>query len=494
MGERVEASVLTLADRGAVAARLARSVAVLDRMIATGLMCAGPPTVGMELELDLVDPLGRPRMVNHAVLDRLGRPDMQEELGQFNIEANLAPRALAGPVLADGERDLAGILATCAAAVEPLGARVISIGTLPTLGADHLTPERISANPRYAVLEDRMRHARRRRFAVHIDGAEPVAFRTDSVVAQAAATSLQLHLLVPPERFADYYNAAQLIAAAQVAVAGNAPYLLGRHVWQETRIALCEQVLDTRRRAEIAAGSPRRVWLGDRWVRGPAELFSDTVRRFPPLLPLVAEEDPDRVLAGGGVPRLAELRLHNGTVWRWNRPVYDVQGGRPHLRIENRVLPSGPTPIDMIANAAFYYGLVRHVADADPPLWRSVPFALAEDDLHRAARHGLSATLRWAGRSLPADRLIRQILLPAAAAGLDAWGIRAADRDRYLGVLADRVRTGRTGAGWQTTAVRLLEQRHGQERPAALREMTRRYLENAATGAPVHQWPLPPGR
>ena len=477
MGERVEASVLTTVDGGVVGARLARSVAVLDRMLADGRLSGGPPTVGMELELDLIDPLGRPRMVNGAVLGLLGRSDVQEELGQFNIEA-----------------DLAGVMAACSAAVEPLGARVVSIGTLPTLGADHLTEERISANPRYALLSERMRQAGDGRFAVHIDGTEPVAFRTDSLVPQAAATSLQLHLLVPPERFAAYYNAAQLIAAAQVALAGNSPYLLGRAVWQETRIALCEQILDTRRGAEVAAGRPQRVWLGDRWVSGPVELFDHTVRWFPPLLPFLDEEDPDGALAAGRIPRLRELRLHNGTVWRWNRPVYDVQAGRAHLRIENRVLPSGPTPVDMIANAALYYGLVRSVADADPPPWALAPFALAERDLHLAARYGLAAMLSWAGREMRADRLAGDVLLPAAAAGLDSWGVEPADRDRYLGVLADRLRTGRTGAAWQTATVRRLEDSHGLERTAALREMTRRYVENASSGAPVHQWPLPRSR
>ena len=165
----------------------------------------------------------------------------------------------------------------------------------------------------------------------------------------------------------------------------------------------------------------------------------------------------------GCAPGLRELRLHNGTVWRWNRPVYDVQAGRPQLRIENRVLPSGPTAVDMVANAAFYYGLLRAIVDSDPAPWRQMPFVAAERDLHRAARDGLAARLRWRGVDHPVDQLTHEVLLPAAAAGLDAWGVDADDRDRYLGVIEARVRSGRTGAAWQTEAVRHLEE-HGLER------------------------------
>ena len=220
------------------------------------------------------------------------------------------------------------------------------------------------------------------------------------------------------------------------------------------------------------------------------ELFDDVVRLFPPLFPTLEAEDPDAALETGCVPRLRELRLHNGTVWRWNRPVYDVQAGRPQLRIENRVLPSGPTAVDMVANAAFYYGLVRAIVDTDPAPWTQMNFAVAERDLHRAARDGIAARLCWRGVDHPIDQLTREVLLPAAAAGLDAWGVAATDRDRYLGVIEARIRCGRTGAAWQTEAVRCLEE-HGLERVAALHEMTRRYVEHAHTGAPVHEWPVP---
>ncbi|WP_407689051.1 hypothetical protein [Mycobacterium sp. HUMS_1102779] len=491
MGDRVEASALLVGHEPEVRQRLERCVAALHHMVAHGWFVDHEDSIGMEVELDLTDPLGRPRLVNGAVLACLGRADMQPEFGQFNVELNLAPRRLRGCVLRDSERDLADVLDRGRARIERLGARLVAVGMLPTLSAEQLTIERVSANPRYALLSRRLRAARRRLFQVRIgDGCEPVEFVTDSAAPDAATTSLQLHLRVPPDRFADYYNAATAIAGAQVAAAGNSPYLLGRHAWQETRITFLEQLLDTRHPSEVRAGAPARVRLGDRWIHGPVELFDDLVRLFPPLLPILEGEDPDAALAAGCAPRLGELRLHNGTVWPWNRPVYDVQAGRPQLRIENRVLPSGPTAVDMIANAAFYYGLVRSIADSDPAPWTQLPFTAAEQNLYRAARDGLAARLWWRDAEYPADEIILGTLLPAAAAGLDAWDVDAEDRDRYLGVIDARVRSGRTGAVWQAEVVGHLEDR-GMARGAALHEMTRRYAENARTDAPVHEWPVP---
>ena len=490
MGERVEPSALVVGHGREVQNRLERCVAALRYMVDGGWFGAHEDTIGMEVEFDLVDPLGRPRPINDAVLARLGRADLQHEIGQFNVELNLAPRRLRDRVLRETESDLAVVLDRCRAGIEGLGARLVAVGMLPTLSAELLTAEHISHNPRYELLARRMRAARHRPFLVSIvDGREPVEFTTDSVAPDAATTSLQLHLRVPPDRFAAYYNAAQMIAGAQVAVAANSPYLLGCQAWHETRITLLEQLLDTRRPKEVLAGAPARVRLGDRWVNDPVELFDDVVRLFPPLFPTVESEDPDAALAAGCVPGLHELRLHNGTVWCWNRAVYDVQSGRPQLRIENRVLPSGPTAVDMVANAAFYYGLVRAIVDSDPAPWTQMPFAVAERDLHRAARDGLAARLCWRGVDYPADQLTHEVLLPAAAAGLDAWGVDTDDRDRYLGVIEARVRCGRTGAVWQTEMVRHLEER-GLERIAALHEMTRRYVEHAHTGSPVHEWPV----
>jgi hypothetical protein len=487
MGDRINAAALAIRQPDQVRHRLEDCVAALGAMVDRGWFTGHEDTVGMEVELDLVDPLGRPRPVNDAVLDHLHCADLQHELGRFNVEVNLP----AGPIaagLGGFERRLADLLA---GGTEALGVRLAAIGMLPTLSAELLTRDRLSSPTRYSVLAHRMRAERHGPVTVHIAGRETLRFRTDSIAPEAAATSLQLHLRVPPDRFADYYNAAQLAAGAQVAVGANSPYLLGRELWQETRLPLCEQVLDTRPRPLAAGGAAARVSLGDRWSTGPVELFDEIVRRIPPLLPTLTGEEPLACLDAGVGPALTELRLHNGTVWRWNRPVYDLRAGQPHLRIENRVLPSGPTPVDMAANAAFYFGLVRALATAKRPLWSRMPFRYARRNLDAAGRLGLDATLHWDGAEAPAGVLALDVLLPLAADGLDRWGAPAGERDRYLSVVEDRVRSGRTGARWQTGLVRHLEERSGLDRLTALREMTRRYVENARTGSPVHTWPTP---
>lgn len=492
MGERVEITAGATVSVADVRARLERCVDALRRMIDGGWFDSSADTCGLEVELDLVDPLGHPRQVNAAVLAALARADFQVELGRFNLELNVEARPVHGSVLRGLDEELAAVLDTVTATAAPLGARVIAVGTLPSLHAEDLTAQQLSDNPRYPLLDSAMAERRGHPVTLDIRGSERLQLETDSIAVQSAATSLQVHLRVPPESYPRFYNAAQAILPAQVAVGANSPYLLGRRLWHETRIPLIEQSLDVRG-ASAAPGEPPRTWVGSGWITSPAELLADNVRLFAPLLNVLDGEDPFGELAAGRVPSLHELRLHNGTVWRWNRPVYDVQHGHPQLRIENRVIPSGPTAVDMVANAAFFLGLVRAVADLDPPVSRAMPFGLVAVDMFAAAQLGLGAGLHWPGplrlESRPACRLLLDLLLPAAAAGLDAWGVHPADRDHYLGVIEGRVRTGRTGAVWQVSTARALEL-GGKARESALREMVRRYVENAGTRAPVHSWPV----
>jgi hypothetical protein len=233
------------------------------------------------------------------------------------------------------------------------------------------------------------------------------------------------------------------------------------------------------------------VWFGERWIQGPAELFRENLTYFTALLPRVGHEDPALALAAGQVPHLREMRLHNGTVYRWNRPVYDVARGKPHLRVENRVLPAGPSVLDVIANAAFFYGLVRTLADQDPPIWRRMSFAAARNNLHAAARDGVGAKLLWPGLGEVAVRdLVLRELLPLAAAGLDKWRVEPRERDLYLGIIEERARTGRNGAVWQIEQVRHLEEHRGLNRDEALAAMVQRYVQLGRDGEPAHMWPV----
>ena len=247
---------------------------------------------------------------------------------------------------------------------------------------------------------------------------------------EAACTSTQLHTQVSPDNFAAYWNASQAISGIQLAICANSPYLLGKELWRETRIPLFEQATDTRGEELKEQGVRPRVWFGERWITSIFDLFEENVRYFPALLPITNDEDPLEVLEGGGTPSLAELVLHNGTIYRWNRPVYDVNDGVPHLRVENRVLAAGPTVIDTMANAAFYFGLTRTLAEDDRPLWSRMSFSAAEENFHVGAQHGIDARVYWPGvGEVDATELVLRRLLPMAHEGLARWGVESDEAD-----------------------------------------------------------------
>jgi len=491
MGKEVPRATFTRIDRANYRAKVGQCLDVLAQLLDQRRFAPYSPMTGIELELVLVGTDLRPAMCNREILAGIGDPSYQAELGQFNLELNCAPRLLAGTGLDQYRDDLLHRLSIVDMHAGKVEARSVMIGTLPTLTPGDAVLRNLSANPRYLALNDEIVAARGEFIALDIRGAERLRAANDSIAPEAACTSVQFHLQVTPEDFARYWNASQAIAGAQLAVGANAPFLFGRSLWAETRIALFEQATDTRSEQVKAQGARPRVWFGERWIDSISDLFAENLRYFPPLLPILTDEDPQAVLAGGGVPDLPELRLHNGTVYRWNRPVYDVRDGRPHLRVENRVLPAGPTVVDVLANAALYYGLVRELVEQDTPLWTLMPFGQAAANFHAAARDGIGATQSWPGLGeLPAVRLVREHLLPVAAAGLDRLGVAARVRDRLLGVIDGRCAAGRNGDTWQRATVRRLERDLGLPRPDALAEMLRRYVDLAAGNEPVHTWPL----
>ena len=303
---------------------------------------------------------------------------------------------------------------------------------------------------------------------------------------EAACTSTQFHVQTSPDQFAAYWNASQAMAAVQVAVGANSPYLLGKELWRETRIPLFEQATDTRSEELKAQGVRPRVWFGERWITSVFDLFEENVRFFPALLPVTDDEDPLAVLEDGGTPRLPELRLHNGTIYRWNRPVYDVAGGVPHLRVENRLLAAGPTVADTIANAAFYFGLVRALAESERPLWSQMSFSAAEENFHVAARQGVDAQIYWPGvGQVRATELVLRRLLPMAREGLASWGASTEESDRLLGIIEQRCLLGTNGAEWFVQRVRAEGNR---DRYDALRAALLDYRDRMHTNEPAHTW------
>jgi len=491
MGRDVPAIVVSQADRRQYREKVRSCLDVLARMLRDSRFTDGPEQVGLEVEFNLVDEAGSPSMRNAEVLAAIEDPDWSPELGRFNIEVNMPPRLLAGDALAALERLMTDKYNWADLRARQAGARLAMIGILPSLREQHTTAEAMSPNPRYQLLNEQICAARGEEMEICIEGPERLLWHTASIMAEAASTSVQCHLQVSPELFGSYWNAAQAVAGVQVALAANSPYLFGRELWQETRIPLFAQATDTRPQELQVQGVRPRVWFGERWITSVFDLFEENLRYFPALLPLCEDEDPVAELDGGGIPELAELTLHNGTVYRWNRPVYAVAGGEPHLRVENRVLPAGPTVTDVMATAAFYYGLVHMLAEAERPIWTRMSFAAAHDNLMEAAKHGIEARLYWPGLGeVPAAELTLRRLLPLAFDGLRQRGVDALESERLLGVIEQRCLSGRTGATWQTETVHALEERCGLDRETALREMTQRYLKLMQTGEPAHIWPV----
>ncbi|MGZ6674285.1 MAG: glutamate--cysteine ligase, partial [Solirubrobacteraceae bacterium] len=359
MGQDVAARVFSRADRQRYREKVRTTLDVFARMLADERFEPARGSFGLEIELNLTDDDGRPALANAAVLEAIADPDFQTELGQFNIEINIAPRQFAPPVFAELEESIRASLNHAEDRSRTAGAHMVIIGILPTIDGEHLNAGALSANPRYALLNEQIFAARGEDLEIDIRGVERLSTYADTIAPEAACTSVQLHRQVEPDAFAAHWNAAQAIAGVQVAVAANAPFFFGKELWRETRIALFEQATDTRPDELKAQGVRPRVWFGERWITSIFDLFEENVRYFPALLPVCEDEDPVETLTRGDIPELPELRLHNGTIYRWNRPIYDVVRGRPHLRVENRILPAGPTVVDILANAAFYYGLVQ---------------------------------------------------------------------------------------------------------------------------------------
>jgi gamma-glutamyl:cysteine ligase YbdK (ATP-grasp superfamily) len=489
MGRDIQAIKISGEDRRNYRAKLARSLDVFARMLRENMFESEPALVGQEIELNLTDPDGAPSMRNAEVLAEIADPAWATEVGQFNLEINVPPRELAGDAVVGLEGEIRASLNHGDERARSLGTRLVMIGILPTLRKSDVHEGTMSANERFRVLNEQIFAARGEDMQIEIDGAEQLLTHSDSITPEAACTSVQLHVQVSPEAFAGYWNAAQSIAGVQVALAANSPFLFGRQLWQETRITLFEQATDTRPDELKRQGVRPRVWFGERWITSVFDLFEENIQFFPALLPICEDEDPLAVLDAGGCPELAEMSLHNGTVYRWNRPVYGIISGRPHVRVENRVLPAGPSVADVMANAAFYYGLVRVLAESERPVWTQMSFATAAENLHEAARHGLGAHLYWPGLGdAPVAELVLRRLLPMARDGLSRWGVDPVHADRLLDIIEQRCLTGQTGASWQVATTAALQER-GADRDEALRQMTQRYVEHMHTNEPVHTWP-----
>lgn len=468
---------------------LLSDLAALEKLLDAGLIESGVRRIGAEQEMFLVDREMRPAPVAVELLARAGDSRLTHEIGLFNLEANLAPRPFGERCLSEMESELHEVVESARAAAAGLGADVLLGGILPTIRLSDLTLQNLTPNPRYAEL-DRVLTARRGgRFQLLIKGVDELRVSHDNLMLEAACTSFQVHFQVGAREFARLYNVAQAATAPVLAAATNSPLLLGSRLWQETRIALFQHSVDDRSSTQQQRGSPTRVSFGEGWLHDSVlEYFREEIARFRVVLTRRIEDDSLAALARGELPQLSALRLHNGTVWRWNRPCYGIHEGRAHLRIEMRALPAGPSIVDQMANAAFFFGLMVALPEEYGPISQAMPFDAARENFLAAARQGLRAQFDWlGGKSLPAATLILEHLLPLARAGL-ASTVAIEDGDRLLDVLEERVRRTKTGSLWALRSLAGMADRGTPEQRH--RALVAAMLAEQKGDRPVAGWPL----
>lgn len=469
MGEEIKTRDFTQHDFAEFGERLRLETRRLQRLFRENSFSRRGPVAGFELEAWLVDHDGNPLPINRAYLDRLGSSLAVPELAAFNIELNGSPTALTGRAFSRLEDELTATWSKCLACAEDFDCELVAIGILPTVRAEHLTSAQMSEMVRFQALNDQLLELRHGRpFEIRIDGREKFRLTHPDVMMEAGATSFQIHLQMRPEHGMHTYNASCVIAAPMVAVSANSPLFCEHLLWDETRIALFEQAV-----AVGQEGYPR-VCLGHGYAKGSLyAYFEENVEHYPVLIPAVHDET-----AG----RFAHVRFHNGTIWRWNRPLIGFDfDGLIHLRMEHRVCPAGPSIRDCIANAAFYYGLVYGLLSARERVEQVIDFATAKDNFYRAARDGLQARVRWKDRSeVQMRELVLNELVPLAERGLESLGIPDAEIADYLGVIRARTASEQNGAEWQ----RRWMERHGRDMSA----LTRAYIERQKSNKPVHEW------
>ncbi len=466
-----------------------RDVRALEEVLESDLMERGDRRVGAEQEFFLVDRNWRPAPVNTEILARIDDPRVVSELGRYNMELNAEPVDWGGDCLSRLHRQIEELLELVAGTARERDAAILLTGILPTLRKSDLNLDNITPKDRYRRLNDVLMEMRGGSFEFHLKGADELRLEMDNIMVESANTSFQVHFQVDPEEFAPLYNVAQAVTAPVLAMGVNSPMIFGKRLWHETRIALFQLSVDIRSKAPDLREIPPRVTFGQRWVdESILEVYQEDVSQFRPLFSEEIEADPFEALEEGRAPELSALQLHNSTVYRWNRPCYGLSGsGKAHLRIENRVLPSGPTLLDEMANAAFWLGLVNGVASEHGDVREKMDFGDARGNFVAAARLGMGAQLRWLdGEDWPVDELVRERLLPLAREGLRDSGVDDGDVERYLDVIERRAENGRTGAAWILKSVADMEDRGAAEEK--LRALTGAMAARQRAGKPVHEW------
>ena len=490
MGLSIDRSTFTDEEYAVSGVRLRENLLAMQLLLQRPGFGNGEHSVGAEVEMCIVDDAAQALRVNREIMDASGDPQLQLELDRFNLEYNLSPVAAAGKPFSTMQAELESALRSINEQASVHNGRIIMIGILPTLTMRQLMDGAMTDLPRYWALEKGIRRIRGEDLRIRIDGEEPLDETCRHVTIEGANTSFQIHLRINPDDFAKTFNAAQFVTPLALAVGANSPFLMGHKLWQETRISLFKQSVDTRGASDHEWRRAARVPFGHGWVRqGPYELFAESCLLYPSLMPVCSEEDPLQVVRDGGVPELAELRLQQGTIWNWNRAVYDAADGG-HFRIEFRALPAGPSAIDMMANAAFIIGLTIGFRERIDSLIPALPFRYAEYNFYRAAQFGLDAELLWPDLEQASPRVVsvRKLCLdslPIADEGLAKLNVDETERKKLLGNIRNRLESGLTPASWQRLT---LDKYSGLNRSDGLAAMVQDYLAQSASGRTFIDW------
>ena len=476
------------------AAKVRTDLKALTRLLNRPGFGEGESSIGAEVEFYIVNSDLRVQPINTDIAARVQDPQLTVELNRFNLEYNLSPQALKGSPFARTEQELLTAIRRIDEHAAPLDGELVPIGILPTLRQSDMGAQVMTDEPRYHALSKALLEQRGEPFSIHIGGNDVINLEADDVYMEGANTSFQLHWRVPAHRFVDYFNAVQLVTPVVLALASNSPSLFGHHLWDETRIALFKQSIDSRSPNHKTWRHPPRVYYGNGWTRSAWELFAASASLYPPIIPLMSEEDPMAVIDRGEVPKLAELRLHQGTTWPWNRAIYDhTEGG--HLRIEIRSMPAGPTAADMCANGLFIIGAALAVLDDIGHLTSILPFHYTEHNFYRAAKYGVGAEIIWPHKDqvqlqdTPLLTVARELLLRACEA-LAQTAVDESEIRRLLGIIEGRIETAMSGARWQRHITESLFKTVSPD--DAFRTMLSLYMANQKKNTPIHEWTLSP--
>lgn len=465
---------------------LLHDVDAIEKMLEDGTFESGISRIGAEQEFCLVDRHFRPSLHSLEVLEKIADPHFTSELARYNLEINLDPLELKANCFSAMEKQLQKLLSKAEEAAGSFRETIILTGILPSIDFRAVQTEYMTPKPRYETLANIISELRGEDFELNIVGVDELIIRHHNILFEACNTSFQCHLQIEPGEFPDMYNWAQMLSGPVLSIAANSPLLIGKQLWAETRIPLFQQSIDTRGKGYHLRERAQRVTFGNRWIESVGDVYKNDIARHTLLFMTDIKKDSLEMLKKGQIPKLEALQLHNGTIYKWNRPCYGVTKGIPHLRIENRYLPSGPTVEDEMANLTFWVGLMSNMPEKFRGNWQKFSFEEAKENFYKAAMWGIQSGMIWDGRLTSARNLILDVLLPLAKEGLESKNISPEDIDKNLSIIEQRAARYATGARWIVNSYRKLKK--NLERDEAAIALTVLMHKRRMSGAPVHEW------